>query len=91
MANAVNGCPADHPVALPLITEITRYIVPTDNGTTGWHLSSDNYSRTLPGGFSAHADFFNGWDQNTMDTWTKYCDDEAKNCSYAIGDGRELY
>ncbi len=49
-------CPADHPVALPLIQLIIRY--PTTAGA-GYSLSSG-------GQFSGHADFFNAWDQGVL-------------------------
>ena len=91
MAYPVNGgCPADHPVALPQVTERAIYVVPA-SGTSTWRLSSDNYSGG-PGGYSGHADWFNGWDPATMQSIVSNCENAAKDCSMdLLGDGRMLY
>ncbi len=84
------GCPADHPVAVPEITQRAIYTVPA-SGTSTWRLSSDNYSGG-PAGYSGHADWFNGWDQTTMETWVKDCDNAAVDCSMdLLGNGQMLY
>jgi len=57
MSYAVNGrCDAGHPVLVPQITALTRY--PTQGGP-GVTLASG-------GQYSAHADFFNAWDQAVL-------------------------
>jgi Domain of unknown function (DUF1996) len=57
MAYSTNGrCPADHPVAVPAISLIYRYPIQGDSSV---YLSSG-------GQFSAHADFFNAWDEATL-------------------------
>ena len=83
------GCPASHPVPLPEITQRAIYTVP-QSGTSTWRLSSDNYSG--PAGYSAHADWFDGWDQATMQQWLNTCDRAAVDCQMdLLGNGQMLY
>jgi hypothetical protein len=93
MANPENGaCPSSHPVALPVITYNIRFTIPEGN-THAWHLSSDMYDyAALGGGRSAHADWWDGWDQDIMKAWITNCDQASKDChGYLLGDGRTLY
>ena len=86
------GCPASHPVALPEITFNIVYSVTEANSTSRWRLSSDNYGSNLPGGYSAHGDWFNGWRPEAMDAFVNGCDRPALDChSHLLGDGRALY
>jgi Domain of unknown function (DUF1996) len=90
----INGktvCPSSHPVAIPEISLHVRYKIPS-TGTTGWRLSSDMYSTSRPGGFSAHGDWFDGWRADIRDMWIKNCDNAAKDChAHLLGGGKELY
>lgn len=89
---AGRGCPSSHPVPLPEITFNIVYLVTEANSTQRWRLSSDNYSTSLPGGYSAHGDWFNGWRADIMDTFVRYCDRAAVDCgSHLLGDGRVMY
>ena len=55
-------------------------------------LSSDMYSADLPGGYSAHADYFEAWDPGVRDAFTLTCVRQALDChSHVVGDGREIY
>ena len=91
MAYAQNGCPASHPVPIPAITFNVLYAAPS-GGTAGYRLASDMYSTSLPGGFSAHADWWNGWDPAVSKTFVERCVNPALDChSHLLGDGRELY
>lgn len=93
MANPVSGgCPASHPVPIPVITFHVRFLIPP-GGTKGWHLSSDMYDYVSKGGgLSAHADWWNGWDADTEQTWIKHCNNASKDChGYLLGDGRTLF
>lgn len=84
------GCPASHPVALPEVSFHVLYPVTSAGQTAGWRLSSDNYSG--PAGYSAHADWFNGWKQEISDTWGRECVKAARDChSHLLGDGRAIY
>ncbi|MEN3336545.1 MAG: hypothetical protein V7647_221 [Acidobacteriota bacterium] len=88
----VSSCPATHPVTLPAITEIFTYPVSRTTSPASWRLSSDMYSASLPGGFSAHADWMGGWDPETMKTIVTRCLNKALDCGVgSIGDGRNLY
>ncbi len=92
MANPVGGaCPGSHPVAIPEITFNVRFPIPKN--AQGWHLASDMYDYTSNGGgFSAHADWWDGWDTDTEKTWIENCDNASKDChAYLLGDGTMLY
>ena len=92
MANPVGGaCPSTHPVPIPVITINARFPIPA--GANGWHLSSDMYDyASKGGGFSSHADWWNGWDAATEKTWIENCDNTSKDChSYLLGNGKTLY
>lgn len=86
------SCPATHPVQLPTLTEKIRYRVTESGSTAFWRLSSDNYPSSTPGGYSVHADWFGGWDQNIERTWVQRCLNAAMDChGFLLGDGREIY
>lgn len=85
-------CPASHPVMLPIISEIFQWPVRPGMTTAYWRLSSDMYPLTARGGFSAHADWMNGWDQALFRTILTRCLNAGKDCGVGLlGDGRELY
>jgi len=92
MAQARGGCPADHPVALPEITERAIYVVPSTGIPDGWRLSSDNYSYTgNNAGYSGHADWWNGWDPSTMNQIIGGCENVPRDCSMdLLGSGQQL-
>jgi hypothetical protein len=86
------GCPASHPVQLPSLVEKVRYRVTESGSTARWRLSSDTYSTSLPGGYSAHGDWFNGWDPAVQQTWVSRCLQSDRDChGYLLGDGTTLY
>ena len=86
------GCPASHPVPLPEITFNIVYMITEANSASHWRLASDNYSSSLPGGYSGHGDWFNGWRPEAMDTFVRGCDQTALDChSHLLGDGRAIY
>ncbi|MGL5828717.1 MAG: DUF1996 domain-containing protein, partial [Angustibacter sp.] len=92
MSNPVDGaCPSTHPVALPAITMNVMFDIP-DDGTRGWHLASDMYDfKKDGGGFSGHADWWNAWDQDIMNSWVSNCLVAGKTChNNLLGDGRIL-
>jgi hypothetical protein len=85
------GCPSSHPIELPEITINVHYKIPS-SGTTGWRLSSDNYSTSLPGGFSLHGDFMNGWRDDIAAMWIRNCIHAALDCNAGLlGEGKALY
>jgi hypothetical protein len=50
------------------------------------------YSLSTRGGYSAHADWMNGWDKATISTIVTQCLRGAKDCGVGgIGNGMELY
>ena len=98
MANAspayttANKCPASHPIAIPLIAQNINFDVTTVDQTKNWRLASDNYSSTIAGGYSAHADWVNGWDTTTMSGWVKNCLNKGMDCHASLlGDGRVYF
>lgn len=87
-----NMCPTSHPVELPMLAEKIKYLVTEAGSTARWRLSSDNYSKDLPGGFSIHADWFNGWDPKVQEIWVKNCLQANRDChGYLLGDGTTLF
>jgi len=71
VAYPMNGrCPADYPVAIPQISLIYRYPV---SGTHDFRLASS-------GVYSAHADFFNSWDQPTLEGLVQGCLNRLRHC-----------
>ena len=94
MSHAVNGsCPASHPVAIPQITFNMRWKVTKPNEALTWRLSSDNYAfNGSNGGYSAHADYVEGWQEGFMATIVKNCLNAKKDCGGdKLGDGRVIY
>ena len=87
-----NVCPATHPVELPMISENIKYIVKEAGASARWRLASDNYGTDKPGGYSLHADWFNGWDTKVQETWVKNCLQANKDCGVdQLGNGSLLY
>jgi hypothetical protein len=71
VAYAMRGrCPAGYDVAIPEIALIYRYPV---TGTHAFELASGSV-------YSAHADFFNGWDQETLETLVNTCLNRLRHC-----------
>ena len=71
MAYAMRGaCPASHPVAMPAISLIMRYPV---TGAGSVELSS-------AGQYSAHADFFNSWNQAELTRLVDGCLNALRHC-----------
>ena len=86
---AGQGCPSTHPVAIPEIVQHFWYPVPSA-GTSSWRLSSDMYSNG-PGGYSAHADWWNGWDRGVLDKLVRNCWNAKMDCRMnLLGDGTML-
>lgn len=84
-------CPSSHPVAIPEISFHIRYHIPS-TGTSGWRLSSDMYSTSKTGGFSAHGDWFDGWREDIKNMWVKNCDIAARDChAHLLGEGKAIY
>ena len=85
-------CPVSHPVELPMLTEKIQYTVIEEGSTARWRLSSDNYSKDLDGGYSLHADWFNGWDPKVQQIWIDNCLKANRDChSFLLGNGTALF
>ncbi len=66
-----NGrCPAGYDVEIPQISLIYRYPV------TGQH----SFELASGGVYSAHADFFNGWNQGELERLTQVCLNALRHC-----------
>jgi hypothetical protein len=86
------ACPARHPVAIPEIGFNIYYTVPSRGAARSWRLSSDVYDRNLPGGYSSHGDWFNGWKKDISDAWNAACVRARRDChAHLLGDGRMMY
>ena len=73
-------CPANY-VAIPHITLVVRYRTAEPGATKYWRLSSDAYDSSIPGGFSLHGDWMNGWDQTVAQKFVTECLEAGKNCT----------
>jgi hypothetical protein len=83
----IGGCPASHPVPIPVITFNVYWRVTSD--TNGWRLASDMYDG--PAGRSAHADWWNGWNPDIEAVWIERCVRAGLDCGVNnLGDGRRL-
>ncbi|MEM9616148.1 MAG: DUF1996 domain-containing protein [Actinomycetota bacterium] len=83
-------CPASHPVQIPSV-DINAYYLNDSPDVSGWRLSSDNYDRNLPGGYSAHGDWIAGWDPSIMDRLIQNCFRPAHDCRHNnLNDGQGL-
>lgn len=84
------ACPATHKTALPEISIHLKFkATPT---ISKWRLSSDNYSASLPGGYSTHADWVNGWDQKVLEGIVKNCLNGKKDAhAHLLCDGRMFH
>jgi Domain of unknown function (DUF1996) len=92
MAYDRGSCPTTHPVPLPKITMTVRWPSAATDVISAWRLSSDNYDSTKPGGYSAHADWFNGWNPNAHKSWLDGCVRAPRDChAHLLGDGRSMY
>ena len=89
---ARSSCPATHPIPLPEITEHFDFPVLAGATPASWRLTSDMYPAGLPGGYSAHADWMNGWNPAIMQTLVTRCINQARDCGVGLlGDGTTLY
>ncbi len=71
VAYQMNGrCPAGYDVAIPQISLIYRYPV---SGQHSFELASG-------GVYSAHADFFNAWNQAELERLTRVCLNALRHC-----------
>jgi hypothetical protein len=85
------ACPSTHPVPISAISFNVLYRIPP-GGNAGWRLASDMYDPGLPGGYSAHGDWFDGWDPEVAQAWVTHCNNGPVDCrSHLLGDGREMY
>ena len=74
MTHPVNGvCPADHPVALPMLEIKVAYKLP--GGRT------DGLSYSSGASYSFHYDFMNGWVQERLIYLTKHCINGGRQCN----------
>jgi len=87
-----SSCPPSHPVPLPEITEHFDWVVTNATSPAYWRLTSDMYPTTTKGGLSAHADWMNGWDPETMRTIVTQCLNKGYDCGVGtIGNSTTLY
>lgn len=71
-------------------------------GTASWFIASDSYRTfgtlhdpaapsdgpVLPGGQTAHGDWFMAWNQEIIETWVRSCINEERHCANGqLGDG----
>lgn len=86
------GCPPSHPVPIPEIAFNIRYEIPEANAPLHWRLSSDTYDASIPGDYSAHGDWVNGWQEEVKNMFIRNCDQPSTDChSHLLGEGKMIY
>ena len=59
--------------------------------TQYWRLSSDNYPTSSPGGYSAHSDWWYGWDSSIVNRFVNNCLRSGLDCPIGnLNDGWAL-
>ena len=85
-------CPATYPIRIPAIAFNINYDSKVANQMLKWRLASDNYPSTTVGGYSAHADWVNGWDEQLFATVIKGCIQSRLDChAHLAGGGKKMY
>ena len=85
-------CPASHPFRIPAIALNINFSNTKANQMLKWRLASDNYATTTAGGYSAHADWVNGWDETLFATVIKDCIQSRLDChAHLAGGGKKMY
>ncbi len=83
------GCPRTHPHAIPEIRYVVFFRTP-DTGSSTLRLSSDTPG--APAGVSAHADWWDGWDQRWVQHLVTNCHNQKRDCgTNLLGGGLTLY
>jgi hypothetical protein len=75
------GCPSTHPVPIPVISFNVHWSIETTGDTAHWRLSSDTYPTSIPAGYSAHGDWWNGWEQEYLETIVNNCVRKGRDCA----------
>lgn len=81
------GCPATHPVAIPVMSLTVFWTQPAGNAAK-IRLASDMAGATP--GASAHGDYMEAWDPTIRDGWTENCVRAHRDCTRGLGDARQL-
>ncbi len=86
-------CPATHPYPIPKITLNVHYRVTSPDGTKFWRIASDDYQKNgYNAGYSLHAGWISGWDEQVIGGIVKNCVNKPLNCgTHMLGDGRIIY
>ena len=85
-------CPATHPFRIPAIAFNVNFSNAKANQMKNWRLASDNYASTTAGGYSAHADWVNGWDEQLLTVIIADCIQSRLDChAHLAGGGKKMY
>lgn len=85
------ACPSSHPVVLPEVSFNVFWPRSSFDTVAELRLSSDCIPE-LPGGYSAHGDWFEAWEPEIRDAFVDHCLRNSLDChGHLLGDGRELY
>ena len=80
------ACPDSHPTDISSIM-YRIFFNPSEYGgsLTNLHLSSDvKMDRILPGGTTAHADWFGAWHPDAMEMWVDNCNNMQEDCEIGL-------
>lgn len=79
-------CPESHPTDISSVMYRIFFRPDSYGGSlTDLHLSSDiKMDRILPGGTTAHADWFGAWHPQAMDLWVENCNNTRADCETGL-------
>ena len=80
----INGkCPTSHPKVFSGMTALFDWDLFPGESTSGWYLSSDRMPgmTSKAGGTTIHGDWFGGWHNDVMKSWTQNCSNISFDCS----------
>lgn len=83
-------CPRSHPYLIPQLSQLLQYTIAPGDGAVYFASDRMNGMDMAPGS-TFHADYIEGWDEQTRLTWEAHCLDRKLNCSDGVlGDGTML-
>jgi hypothetical protein len=65
----IKKCPSTHPIPVPMLQTNFQFPIPT---TRGWPTLSSDHAGDPPGS-TMHADFFNAWQEGTLEDLVARC------------------
>jgi hypothetical protein len=87
--NTPNRCPPSHPYKISAPGFNVAFTVREGDDVSRWRLSSDAYEWNKPAGYSAHGDWWNGWDVEFFSAIKRECHDVGRDCGSNVSADRQ--